>query len=318
MSESFFVSNLSFSPKGDLLLVALANGFATFTTSPLRLKFHFSFEGRRRIGVISASSDVSLVLISGVPEQPGFTDKDFALFDTTLKRVVFEASLSDSIKVVFVLKTMFAVSTRTELRIFTYDPPMLLTQLRIPNVDVVCDLIEIDRKFLAAVPGWKIGLLRLVSGNPDNRDFTIRAHDHPVAMTRLSRDGFYVVSASDQGTCIRLFNAQTGDRIGEFRRGSFRASIRQIVFSRQCDQIAITSSKGTVHIFVISETNSDQLSQQRSKLSWKPPEGSGCVISFGESDILMAASETGRFYRVGGLEKLSELSDIDFTEQLQR
>ena len=77
------------------------------------------------------------------------------------------------------------------------------------------------------------------------------AHEGQLACVALSQDGKYVATASDKGTLIRIFEVQTGNKVKEFRRGADQADIFTIAFSRDSSLLAVSSSKGTCHVFVV-------------------------------------------------------------------
>lgn len=77
------------------------------------------------------------------------------------------------------------------------------------------------------------------------------AHEGPIACIALSPDGRYVATASDKGTLIRIFEVQSGSKVKEFRRGADQADIFSIAFSRDSALLAVSSSKGTCHVFVV-------------------------------------------------------------------
>ena len=55
---------------------------------------------------------------------------------------------------------------------------------------------------------------------------------------------------SEQGTLIRLFNTDTGEKISELRRGSESAIIRHLSFEWENGAyLSCTSDKNTIHIF---------------------------------------------------------------------
>lgn len=52
-----------------------------------------------------------------------------------------------------------------------------------------------------------------------------------------------------QGTVIRVWNTTSGDKRAELRRGKDTASINNLVFSLDSRWLAVSSDRGTVHIF---------------------------------------------------------------------
>lgn len=113
----------------------------------------------------------------------------------------------------------------------------------------------------------------------------IPAHTSSLAQLALSLDGRILATASKQGTLVRLWNATDGTQMQvrqvlctirvllhwklinllisrsctacvhtqELRRGSDPAAIHSIALSKSCEWLAVSSDKGTVHIFSLNE-----------------------------------------------------------------
>lgn len=58
-----------------------------------------------------------------------------------------------------------------------------------------------------------------------------------------------VATASEKGTLIRVFDAQTGKKLHELRRGKAPAKINSINFNRDSTLLCCSSDRGTIHIF---------------------------------------------------------------------
>ncbi|GJN05697.1 hypothetical protein PR202_ga23350 [Eleusine coracana subsp. coracana] len=65
----------------------------------------------------------------------------------------------------------------------------------------------------------------------------------------LTLDGLLLATASMKGTLIRIFNTMDGTRLQEVRRGLDKAEIYSIALSPNVQWLAVSSDKGTVHIF---------------------------------------------------------------------
>jgi len=95
----------------------------------------------------------------------------------------------------------------------------------------------------------------------------INAHESPLAALQVTNDGTFLVTASERGTVLRLFETglakrghgvggsrdatedTTGKPIREFRRGVERATVTCLSFSLDNSWVACASDHGTVHVF---------------------------------------------------------------------
>ncbi|XP_072966828.1 autophagy-related protein 18d-like [Typha angustifolia] len=155
----------------------------------------------------------------------------------------------------------------------------------------------------------------------------IGAHDSDIACLSLSSDGLLVATASTKGTLIRIFNTEDGTSLRELRRGADRAEIYSITFSPTAKWLAVSSDKGTVHIFSLNiQEVSDEISSASvgahkicsnvsSSLSFMKgmlpkyfssewsfsqfhlPQLKQCIAAFGSSNTLVIVSMDGSFRR---------------------
>ncbi|KAL0389621.1 UNVERIFIED_CONTAM: Autophagy-related protein 18a [Sesamum calycinum] len=83
----------------------------------------------------------------------------------------------------------------------------------------------------------------------------IMAHDSRIACFTLSQDGNLLATASTKGTLVRV------------RRGADRAEIYSLAFSPTAQWLAVSSDKGTVHVFSLKASSGNAGSER----STSPP-----------------------------------------------
>lgn len=79
----------------------------------------------------------------------------------------------------------------------------------------------------------------------------IEAHETALSCFALNFDGTRLATASETGTLIRIFDTSTGAALQELRRGADRAEIYSIAFNPTSQWMAVSSDKGTIHIFAL-------------------------------------------------------------------
>lgn len=97
-------------------------------------------------------------------------------------------------------------------------------------------------------PGAQKGQVRVEHYGARKTKF-INAHTSRVACFALSQDGRLIATASTKGTLVRIFNAAEGNLLQEVRRGADRAEIYSLAFSNNLQYLAVSSDKGTIHVF---------------------------------------------------------------------
>jgi len=98
-------------------------------------------------------------------------------------------------------------------------------------------------------------MTHFVDGKLQNdSSIVIAAHQTPISFLTLNRDSSLLATMSEQGTLIRLFNSETGDKVSELRRGSESACIQHLAFEwEKGDFITCSSDRETIHVFKCPE-----------------------------------------------------------------
>ncbi|ANB12780.1 phosphoinositide binding protein ATG18 [Sugiyamaella lignohabitans] len=80
----------------------------------------------------------------------------------------------------------------------------------------------------------------------------IEAHKGPLSVVTLNNDGTLLATASDKGTIIRIFAVPSGQKLYQFRRGTYPSKIFSINFNLNSTLLCVSSATETVHIFKLS------------------------------------------------------------------
>lgn len=77
----------------------------------------------------------------------------------------------------------------------------------------------------------------------------IEAHRSPLCSIALNNDGTLLATASETGTIIRVFNVPKGQKLYQFRRGTYPSTIYSMSFNLSSTLLCVSSTSDTVHIF---------------------------------------------------------------------
>jgi autophagy-related protein 18 len=99
----------------------------------------------------------------------------------------------------------------------------------------------------------------------------IQAHKTPLAAIAFNAHGTLLATASDKGTVIRVFSLPDGDKVAEFRRGSYPSRIFSLAFNAVSSLLCVSSASDTVHIFKMPKPGSTN-GPRRAGLSRNPSD----------------------------------------------
>nr|CAN67661.1 hypothetical protein VITISV_044410 [Vitis vinifera] len=156
-------------------------------------------------------------------------------------------------------------------KIFVYNfaDLKLLHQIEtIANPKGLCEVSQLSGSMVLVCPGLLKGQVRVEHYNSKRTKF-IMAHDSRIACFALTQDGRLLATSSSKGTLVRIFNTLDGTLLQEVRRGADRAEIYSVAFSSSAQWLAVSSDKGTVHVFSL-KVESGSLGSDRSRSSSEP------------------------------------------------
>jgi WD40 repeat protein len=177
-----------------------------------------------------------------------------------------------------------------------------------------------------AVPDEKAGMVKVIHFQSEKKIVEIKAHNSSIGMLKLSQDGEILVTASEKGTLLRVFNTQSGEQINELRRGADQAVITDICIDPNNNNIACASDKGTIHIFSASATNDGEKTNKKS--AWSALAGavgylgsnwsfaqfrvkhSSCKVAIIDNKIF-AISKSGNYF-------MGDIKDGDIAVKLEK
>ncbi|KAM3079671.1 autophagy protein [Clarireedia jacksonii] len=77
----------------------------------------------------------------------------------------------------------------------------------------------------------------------------VEAHRAPLSCVALNSDGTLLATASEKGTIIRVFSLPGGQKLYQFRRGTYPSTIFSMSFNLSSTLLCVSSNSDTIHIF---------------------------------------------------------------------
>lgn len=81
----------------------------------------------------------------------------------------------------------------------------------------------------------------------------IEAHRSPLSCIALNNEGNLLATASETGTIIRVFSVPRGQKLFQFRRGTYPSTIYSMSFNVASSLLCVSSTSDTVHIFRLQQ-----------------------------------------------------------------
>lgn len=327
MSQSEELLFLNYNQDNGCFACGTDAGFRIYNCDPFKETFRRRFDNGG-IGIVEMLFRCNILALVGGGRSPRYSPNKVMIWDDHQSRCIGELSFRVEVRAVRLRRDKIVVVLEHKIYVYNFADLKILHQTdTISNPKGLCALSPTQDSTVMACPGLNRGQVRVELYDLNTTKF-ISAHDSPLACLQLSLDGTVLATASEKGTLIRVYDTARATLLHEFRRGADRAQIYSIAFAPQCDFLAVTSDKGTLHVYNVPSQasvgdggergdGSDETRNQTSSLSFvkgflpkyfssewslaqfRLPECSRSLVAFGpQANTLIVVSMEGTYYKV--------------------
>ncbi|TPX41477.1 hypothetical protein SeLEV6574_g06067 [Synchytrium endobioticum] len=253
------------------------------------------------MGIVEMLFCTSLVALVGAGEQPAFSPRRLQIINTKRQSTICE--LTPFVTAILAVKlNRKRLIVTLEEHIYIYDisnMKLLHTIDTSPNPNALCALSPSSDNCYLAYPlntSGAAGELLIYDAINLQAVNIIQAHKSPLSCIAFNYDGTTVATASDKGTIIRVFSIPTGQKLYQFRRGTYPARIYSISFNLNSTMLCVSSNTDTVHIYKLyNHSNGNGMTSSSNdhhneKLSFS---GGGMTASGGSFDESLPGTSNG-------------------------
>ncbi|KAL1558427.1 Autophagy-related protein 18a [Salvia divinorum] len=272
--------HLSFNQDYGCFATGNDRGFRIYNCDPFREIFRRDFDGNGGgVGSVEMLFRCNILALVGGGDSPQYPLNKVMIWDDHQSRCIGELSFRSEVRGVRLRRDRIIVVLEQKIFVYNFADLKLLHQIEtIANPKGLCAVSQVAGSFVLVCPGLQKGQVR-VEHYASKRTKFIMAHDSRIACFTLSQDGNLLATASSKGTLVRIYNTHDGSLLQEVRRGADRAEIYSVAFSPTAQWLAVSSDKGTVHVFSL-KVNSGNVVSERSN---SPPDTNPSAVTPGSS-----------------------------------
>lgn len=285
------LDRVSFNQDHGCFAIGTDEGFAIYNADPLRELVRRNLDGG--ISLVAMLHRSNIICLVGGGKDPLDSPNKVLIWDDLEEVIV--AEIEFRMNIVALKMRSGRLVAATEMAVYVYDfpgpdgEPILLEE--IPTVDNPKGILSLSSTPLSTSSGVTMATLgRDNAGNVRfaNLDVStgktvigrgsdlkeLRAHQMPISSLILSVDGSLLVTASERGTCLKVFNTITHEVLQEFKLGYLWGS------SIPCVGISLNGS----YICAVSERTIRVFDRQNPSVDimFNPPRP--CVCAFALTD----------------------------------
>ncbi|MQM00569.1 hypothetical protein Taro_033305 [Colocasia esculenta] len=240
--------HLSFNQDQGCFAAGTDQGFRIYNCDPFREIFRRDFDGGG-IGVVEMLFRCNILALVGGGPRPNYPPNKVMIWDDHQSRCIGELSFRSEVRAVRLRRDRIVVVLDHKIFVYNFADLKLVHQIEtVPNPKGLCAVSQQQGSLVLVCPGGQKGQVRVEHYGARRTKF-IMAHDSRIACFALSQDGRFIATASTKGTLVRIFSTVDGALLQEVRRGADRAEIYSLAFSANNQWLAVSSDKGTIHVF---------------------------------------------------------------------
>ncbi|KAF2307260.1 hypothetical protein GH714_025860 [Hevea brasiliensis] len=248
-TQSSAIYHLSFNQDNGCFAAGLGNGFRIYNTDPFKPLFRRDLDSRGGIGLVAMLFRCNILCLVGGGPDPIYPMTKVMIWDDHQSRCIGELSFRSEVKNVKLRRDSIVVVLLQKIFVYNFADLKLMHQIEtVLNPKGLCEISHTSSPMVLVCPGLQKGQIRVENYGSKRTKF-VMAHDSRIACMTMTQDGRLLATASSKGTLIRVFNAMDGSLLQEVRRGADRAEIYSLAFSSSAQWLAVSSEKGTVHVF---------------------------------------------------------------------
>ncbi|KAK3320778.1 autophagy-like protein 18 [Cercophora scortea] len=263
MSSGGVLNFITFNQDHSCLAVGTSKGFRIYHTDPFSKIFSSDDGNVSIIQMLFSTSLVALIL----------SPRHLIIQNTKRGSVICELTFPSAVLAVRLNRKRLAVVLEEEIYLYDISNMSLLyTIATSPNSSAICALSPSSENCYIAYPlpkpredqndkrpahapppstyvpptSGEVLIFDTVTLKAVN---VIEAHRSPLCCIALNSEGTLLATASETGTIIRVFAVPRGQKLFQFRRGTYPSTIYSMSFNLSSTLLCVSSTSDTVHIF---------------------------------------------------------------------
>ena len=251
------ILHISFNQDNSCFSIGTENGFIIYKTNSPKIHNETKMDGGIRHSEMYYHTNI-LGLIGG-GEMPKFNPKKLIIWDDYEHKVISEIKFFSNLKNVKIRKDrIFAICDKN---IYAFDMQTF------ENIEIINT--RENPKGLFGINGYEYKIIIAYLGAYDSENnhkgsvtiknyerqkgIQIIAQEDSITYLSLNHEGTLLATSNEKGTIIKIHNCVNGDLLSQFKRGKEKAEIHYICFDKFSNFLAVTSDRGTIHIWSLGD-----------------------------------------------------------------
>lgn len=250
--EDNTILDISFNQDNSCFSIGTEYGFKIYQTYPFKGPHKRKmYGGIGRVEMLYKSNFLALI---GGGKIPKYNNNKAVIWDDHEKKVISELKFITPVINVKLKKDLIFIICNKRIYVFNFNTYDIMET--IDTCDNKKGLIAINNApdfTVIAYPGLKENKVTIHDFKHKKTQSFI-AQDDKVSYMAINYDGTLLATSNEKGNIIRIHSCSDGSFLKVFKRGSGKVDYIYICFDNDNNFMAVSSNKGTIHIFSMGST----------------------------------------------------------------
>ena len=244
---------ISFNQNNKFFSIGTEEGFLIYQTDPLKGPYERKMGAG--IGIVEMIENSNFLALMGGGEIPKYNKNKVVIWDDHENKVIAELKFTTTILRVKYIKDYLLVVCQKRIYIFNFNTYEIFDTIDTSNnTKELFSTNQICNPLIIAYPYPKEENKISIKNYSTRKIGTFKLQEEPTGKISMNNTGTLIASSNEHGTVIRIHSCSDGTFLQEFKRGMEKAKINSICFDNDTKFMAVSSSRGTIHIFSMGST----------------------------------------------------------------
>ena len=243
--------SVSFNQDNSCFSLGTQRGFKIYQTYPFRGPYEKIMNGG--IGAVEMLYKSNFLALLGGGISPKFNNNKVVIWDDYENKIISELKFITPIINIRLKKDLIFVICQRRIYLFNLNTYDIVEA--IDTGDNKKGLIALNSDPDFTVIGFPSSNKKCgVKNFKTKSNQLFQAQDDNISYMTMNKEGTFLASTNEKGTIIRIHSCIDGSLLKEFKRGMDKVDYIYICFDNESKFMAVSSNKGTIHIFSMGST----------------------------------------------------------------
>ena len=239
---------ISFNQDNSFFSIGTEEGFLIYQTNPFKGPYEKKMGAG--IGIVEMVDNSNFLALMGGGEIPKYNKNKVVIWDDNENKAIAELKFLTTVLRTKYVKDYLFVICQKKIYIFDFNTYELFD-----NIDTSNNTRELfatnqtANPLIIAYPASKEENIITIKNYLTRQPHSFKVQDDSISKISMNSNGTLLASANEHGTIIKIHSCSDGAFLQEFKRGIEKAKINSICFDNDTKFMAVSSSRGTIHIF---------------------------------------------------------------------